>query len=557
MKFQELDIDDKIINNLKKIGFEAPTQIQELVISTANKNQNILGCAQTGTGKTAAFGVSIINKILKNKKNNAKSSLTTLILVPTRELSVQVNENIKLFSSNLPITSLAIYGGMRNRESHFSIFKRGLDIIVATPGRLLDYIKSGKLSLSQVDTVVLDEADLMVDMGFIDDVKEILKRTKEEKQVMLFSATMPKAIMNLVEDFMGKFELIQTESFAKPLQNIEHLAYFYTSSKPVELLQQMLKEEKIYSAIVFVKTKRDADNVENLLSKMKLKIDSLHGDKTQASRSRILRSFKEGKIQILVATDVASRGIDIDDISHVFNLNIPEDPEIYTHRVGRTGRASKVGKAISFFSKRDFFLLAKVEKEIKMEIPKKQIQIIEDVIEISDFTLNIHNKSERSSDRRSDRSSYRRDSRSSFSSSSDRSRRPENKSGNFRRERSFNSERNFDSSKNEKPIRSERSSSDSPRRERSFSSERNFDSSKNEKSIRSERSSSDSSRRERSFSSERNFDSSKNEKPIRPERPSGEFKRTRAFSTNADGQFKPSFKEKKSSRPTFRKKNLD
>lgn len=399
MNFNELNIDNSIIKNLDKIGFEKPTQIQELVIDLANQDKNILGCAQTGTGKTAAFGVSLINKILKNKKENQKRKLTSLILVPTRELAIQVNENIKAFSENLGIKSLAIYGGMRNRETHFQIFRKGLDIVVATPGRLLDYLRGREINLSNVETVVIDEADLMVDMGFIDDVREILVKTKEQKQIMLFSATMPKAIMSLVESFMGDFETVKTQSFAKPLENIEHIAYFYGQDKPVDLLKILIKNENIFSAIVFVRTKRDADAIEKILARLKMKTDSLHGDKSQAKRSRIIKDFKNGKIQILIATDVASRGLDVEDISHVFNFNIPEDPEIYTHRVGRTGRAKKEGKAISFFNRKDFYFLSKIEKEIQMEIPKHQIDVKDNEIKLSNFDFDINVQKEKKSRR--------------------------------------------------------------------------------------------------------------------------------------------------------------
>ncbi|MEO2066300.1 MAG: DEAD/DEAH box helicase [Desulfurobacteriaceae bacterium] len=347
-EFSFKQLDEKVQRSLEEMGFEEPTPIQKEAIPVALKGEDIVGQAQTGTGKTAAFGIPIIERISPRERG-----VKAIILTPTRELAIQVAHEISLMGKHKGISAYPIYGGV-SIDRQASILRRGRNqVIVGTPGRVKDLINRGILKLDRVRFAVLDEADQMLDMGFIEDIEEILSKTPKEKQTMLFSATMPYEIRKLIDNYLKPG--YKTVKVGKQLitPKVKQKIYLVRSEDKLKALEKLLKENRDTSTIVFVKTKRDAAEIEKELQKRGINARAIHGDLSQRQRETVMRSFKEGRVKVLVATDVAARGIDIKDVGLVINYELPENPESYVHRIGRTGRAGKEGTAISLVAENE------------------------------------------------------------------------------------------------------------------------------------------------------------------------------------------------------------
>jgi len=351
---------------LSKVGFEEPTPIQVAAIPIIMKGGDVIGQAQTGTGKTAAFGIPIIEALQRGKKTAA------LILEPTRELAVQVAEEISKIGIYKKVQILPVYGG-KSIENQIRAFKRGVDIVVGTPGRILDHINRRTFSMSDLKIVVLDEADEMLDMGFIEDIETILKQTPSERQTLLFSATMPEPILAIAKKYMKKPEKIRVNPGNMVVPKIKQVFYEVRNEDKISALARLLDVEDPALAIVFCHTKRDVDEVSQKLQHMGYNADALHGDYSQVRREEVMGKFRTGQIEILVATDVAARGLDIQNVSHVFNFSIPQNPDNYIHRIGRTGRAGKSGIAITFVTPREYTFLRQIERKAQTVIGKKKL----------------------------------------------------------------------------------------------------------------------------------------------------------------------------------------
>ncbi len=375
-KFKNLGISDIILKALKKKGYEEPTPIQEKIIPLLLKGDvNVIGQAQTGTGKTAAFGIPIIEALVDRSK-----SVQALILAPTRELAIQVSEELNTLKGTRHLHIIPVYGG-QSIEQQFRRLERGVDVVVGTPGRIIDHLNRKTLKLNKITHVVLDEADEMLNMGFIEDVEEILKCTNEEKRMMLFSATMPKPILGIAKKYMGKYELVAVEKIDLTTNLTDQIYFEVSRNDKFEALCRIIDIETEFYGLVFCRTKIDVDDVSTNLLDRGYDADALHGDISQHQREKILRKFKSQKINILVATDVAARGIDIISLTHVINYALPQDPESYVHRIGRTGRAGKEGTAITFVTPSEYKNLLFIKKIAKTNIRKETLPEIEDVIE--------------------------------------------------------------------------------------------------------------------------------------------------------------------------------
>ncbi|MDL2281250.1 DEAD/DEAH box helicase [Selenomonadales bacterium OttesenSCG-928-I06] len=370
--FGNISLSRKTMSAISNMGFEEPSPIQIKTIPLALEGKDVLGQAQTGTGKTAAFGIPIMEKITEQK------IIQALILTPTRELAIQVSEELSKIGKFKRIKTVPIYGG-QSIDRQIRALKSGVQIVVATPGRLIDHINRRTIKLNQVKILVLDEADEMLDMGFIDDIESIINCVPEDRQTMLFSATMPYEITNLANKYMKNKVIvtISREQLTVPL--IEQI-YFETREK-LEGLCRVLDTETSDRIIIFCRTKRGVDELVTSLSARGYLADSLHGDLSQLQRDRVMKKFREGKLDILIATDVAARGLDIDQVTHVINYDIPQDPESYVHRIGRTGRAGKKGLAITFVDPREFRQLKQIERQIKAKILRKNLPSSSDLWE--------------------------------------------------------------------------------------------------------------------------------------------------------------------------------
>lgn len=369
MTFKELDLLPEIQSAIDLLGYERPTPIQEQAIPFALKGQDVLGCAQTGTGKTAAFSIPILQLIQqKGIETKGKRPIQSLILTPTRELAAQIGESIKDYGKHLPIRYSVIFGGV-GQGPQVDKLKRGVDILVATPGRLLDLMDQGYVDLSMINFFVLDEADRMLDMGFIHDIKRILPKLPRKKQTLFFSATMPKAIAELAKSILVNPRYIQVDPVSSTADTIQQKVYHVLKTEKKNLIKHIIQEGNMDMVLVFTRTKRGADRLAKILDKAKIPSAAIHGDKSQGARERALSEFKEGKKQVLVATDIAARGIDIDSLAYVINYDIPNESETYVHRIGRTGRAGASGMSISLvdIDERDY--LKDIEKLIGKKVP--------------------------------------------------------------------------------------------------------------------------------------------------------------------------------------------
>lgn len=369
MLFENFNIAAPILKALQEEGYANPTPIQEEAIPHIIKGKDLLGCAQTGTGKTAAFAVPVLQNIY-NDKNLEKGprTISALILAPTRELAIQIGENFTAYSKHSNINNTVIFGGVA-QTSQVRALKRGVDVLVATPGRLLDLINQKFIDLSHVKYFVLDEADRMLDMGMINDVKKIISKLPKSRQNMLFSATMPKEVTSLVNSILKSPVKVEVTPVSSTVDTITQGLYFVGKKQKKNLLISLLKDKSITSILVFSRTKRGANMIANDLVKVGIEAQAIHGNKSQNARQLALNNFKEGKTRVLVATDIAARGIDVDELSHVINFDLPEVPETYVHRIGRTGRAGQSGVAISFCDEEEVDYLKGIEKLIGKEIP--------------------------------------------------------------------------------------------------------------------------------------------------------------------------------------------
>lgn len=369
MKFKQLGIEPNILKALKEEGYTDPTDIQFQAIPTILTGQDLLGCAQTGTGKTAAFAVPTLQLLGKEKQNEPKKIIRALIITPTRELALQIHESFCTYGKYTKLNSCVIFGGVSQRPQEVQL-KRGVDILVATPGRLNDLMQQRLIDISKVEIFILDEADRMLDMGFLNDVKKIITKLPEKRQTLLFSATMPKDIAKMADSILVNPAKIAVTPVSSTVDTIEQRLYYVDKGNKINLLIDILADKKIKGALVFTKTKHRADNVVKQLAKLKINAQAIHGNKSQGARQLALSNFKAGKLKVLVATDIAARGIDIDDLSHVINFELPDVPETYVHRIGRTGRAGQNGIAISFCDFDEKSQLADIVKLIGKNIPE-------------------------------------------------------------------------------------------------------------------------------------------------------------------------------------------
>ncbi len=375
-KFRELGLSDQMIEALRKKGFEEPTPIQALTIPFLLKGtKDVVGQAQTGTGKTGAFGIPLIENIIPDA-----GYVQAIIMAPTRELAVQVTEEINSLSADHKIRVVAIYGG-QPIDRQIDRLKRGVDIVVGTPGRIMDHLDRKTLNLSKVQYVVLDEADEMLNMGFVEDIETILKSTPKEKRMLLFSATMPDNIMRLAKTYMREFEVVTAKRDAITQNNIQQIYFEVAQADKFEALYRIVDVEEHFYGVVFCRTKLDADEIASKLVNRGCRAEALHGDVSQGQRERILKKFKDKKITILVATDVAARGIDIDNLTHVINYSLPQDPESYVHRIGRTGRAGKTGTAITLITPSEYRKLVSIQRMANAKIEKQTIPDVQAVID--------------------------------------------------------------------------------------------------------------------------------------------------------------------------------
>ena len=366
MTFQTLGLCAPILTALEEHGYERPSPIQEKAIPPALAGRDVLGCAQTGTGKTCAFAAPILQRLSASRVQG--HPLRALILTPTRELAIQIEESFLAYGKHLPLRCAVIFGGV-GQNPQVEALGRGVDILVATPGRLMDLYQQGFVKLDQLEIFVLDEADRMLDMGFIHDVKKILKWLPRKKQTMLFSATMPPEIAELVNSLLHDPVRVAVDPVSSPVEAIQQSVYFVDKNNKTKLLSHLIRELDVKNALVFTRTKHGANKVAGDLAKAGITAAAIHGNKSQTARQQALADFKAGKMQCLVATDIAARGLDIEELSHVFNYNLPEVPETYVHRIGRTGRAGREGVAVAFCDFGEKPLLRDIEKLMGRTVP--------------------------------------------------------------------------------------------------------------------------------------------------------------------------------------------
>ncbi|MDT7827321.1 DEAD/DEAH box helicase [Pricia sp. S334] len=370
MTFKELGLAEPILKAVEKEGYTHPTPIQEKAIPILLRGKDLLGVAQTGTGKTAAFGIPILN-YLHNSQNgqSGKRRIKALVVTPTRELAIQIGESFTAYGRYTNLKTTVIFGGVK-QGSQTRALDRGVDILVATPGRLLDLMGQGYISFRDLEFAVLDEADQMLDMGFIHDIKKIIAKLPPKRQSLFFSATMPKSIVDLSRKILGDFERVTIKPEQPTAEKVDQGVYFVSKINKVKLLKHIVTERPEASVLVFSRTKHGANKIVKKLAQGDIRSAAIHGNKSQAARQKALGAFKEGKLRILIATDIAARGIDVEALDLVINYDLPNVPETYVHRIGRTGRADASGMALSFCDKEERPYLKDIEKLIKQEVPR-------------------------------------------------------------------------------------------------------------------------------------------------------------------------------------------
>jgi ATP-dependent RNA helicase RhlE len=368
MTFEDLNLLKNIHQALIEEGYETPTPIQQQAIPIILEGTDLVGCAQTGTGKTAAFAIPILNSLHRIVGSAKKVKyIRTLVVTPTRELALQIGASFDTYGKYTNIRQLTIFGGV-SQVAQTDQLRKGVDILIATPGRLLDLHKQGFINLDHLHTLVLDEADQMLDMGFINDVKKIIKLTPANRQTLLFSATMPIAIRELADTFLTSPKYVSVTPVSSTAEKVKQQVYFVDKGDKRKLLYHLIRNENLSNVLVFTRTKHGADNVVKALKKNGVNAEAIHGDKSQNARVRVLEGFKNKEVSALVATDIAARGIDIESLPYVINFDLPNIPETYVHRIGRTGRAGNEGLAISFCAKDEQPYLKDIEKLIRMKI---------------------------------------------------------------------------------------------------------------------------------------------------------------------------------------------
>ena len=372
MQFESLNIIDPILKSLKEEGYSIPTPIQAQAIPVILQGGDLIGCAQTGTGKTAAFAIPVLQKLFNKSNTSHHRNIRSLILTPTRELAVQIEDSFKAYGRHTGLKCTSVFGGV-NQFQQVRSLKSGIDILVATPGRLLDLMNQGFISLKHIEIFILDEADRMLDMGFIHDIRRIVETLPHVRQSLFFSATMPREIVALAGSIVHNPARIDITPSATTVESVEQFVYFTDKKDKNALLVDLLSDDKIETALVFTRTKFGADKVVNVLRKRNILAESIHSNKSQTHRQKALNNFKAGRTRVLVATDIAARGIDVDDLGHVINYEIPNISETYVHRIGRTGRAGAGGTAISFCDRDEKAFLRDIEKLIT-----KKIQVVTD-----------------------------------------------------------------------------------------------------------------------------------------------------------------------------------
>jgi ATP-dependent RNA helicase RhlE len=367
--FKDLNLIEPILRSLETEGYTTPTPIQEKAIPIALSGKDLLGAAQTGTGKTAAFAIPILQQLHKAKQVGKQyKSIKALILTPTRELAIQIDDSIAAYGRHLEIKHLVIYGGVA-QTAQITTLRNGIDILVATPGRLLDFMEQGFINLAFVKIFVLDEADRMLDMGFIYDVKAIVAKLPEHRQTLFFSATMPNEIAKLADSILQEPVRVEVTPVSSTAKTIVQSMYFVEKVDKTNLLVHLLSDKTIERVLVFTRTKHGAEKVVNELKYAGIQAEAIHGNKSQNARQKALANFKSGETPVLVATDIAARGIDVENLMHVINYGLPSEPETYIHRIGRTGRAGSNGIALSFCDREEMGLLRDIQKLLGKTVP--------------------------------------------------------------------------------------------------------------------------------------------------------------------------------------------
>lgn len=368
MTFEQLELIEPIQKALTKEGYTIPTPIQAEAIPYVLDGYDLLGCAQTGTGKTAAFSIPIIQNLYNERQHGKVRGIKALILTPTRELAIQIGESFTAYGKYTGVRHTVIFGGV-GQKLQTDALERGVDVLIATPGRLLDLINQGFINLKYLDYFVLDEADRMLDMGFIHDIKRILPLLPKKRQSLFFSATMPPEIERLAGTILHEPQKVEVTPASSTVDKIDQSVYFVEKAEKVSLLTHLLKDSSLESVLVFTRTKHGADKVARVLAKANIGAEAIHGNKSQTARQRALTNFKDHTTRVLIATDIAARGIDVDHLSHVINYELPNVPETYVHRIGRTGRAGRSGVAYSFCDAEEVPYLKDIQKLIGKQIP--------------------------------------------------------------------------------------------------------------------------------------------------------------------------------------------
>ncbi|MCC7201954.1 MAG: DEAD/DEAH box helicase [Nitrospirae bacterium] len=363
MSFEKMGLSPEILKALKSKNYVDPTPIQSKAIPVIMQGKDLIGCAQTGTGKTAGFTLPVLNRLQKGKS----PSLRALVLVPTRELAMQVHDSVKTYGSNLRLRTALVYGGVGIYPQKEAL-RRGVDILIATPGRLMDHMRQRTVSFKNLEVLVIDEADRMLDMGFIADIRTIIKSIPQQRQTLLFSATMPAEIQRLANEILKQPEVVEVARQGTPASGVRQVVYPVDVTRKSDLLVHLIEKEQMSRVLVFTRTKNRAEKLATHLNRKGSMAEAIHGDKSQRERTQALQAFKNGDVQVLVATNVAARGLDVKEISHVVNYEMPDAPEDYVHRIGRTARAEKTGDAISLVSSCERESLRNIEKYIGTKI---------------------------------------------------------------------------------------------------------------------------------------------------------------------------------------------
>jgi len=385
MPFTSLGLGPNLAKAVREAGYTEPTPVQSKAIPLVLAGHDVIGIAQTGTGKTAAFVLPILHRLSTHGSQMGRKGMRALIVAPTRELVLQIEENVRNYGRHARLRSATVYGGV-GENPQINALRSGVEIIIATPGRLLDLMRRGFVNFSQIEVVVLDEAERMLDMGFLPDMRQIMRALPRQRQTLLFSATLSKEIEGVTAEFLTSPHLVQIGRRSNPAETVAQFVYEVPKSRKVSLLLHLLRDRALDSVLVFSRTKHGADKIARRLAQGGVPTATLHSNRSQSQRLRALREFKSGAVRVLVATDIAARGIDVEGISHVVNFDFPPQPEDYVHRIGRTGRAHAVGDAISFVTPEDYGALRALEKFIARGIPRKKLDDFDYAEEKATFT---------------------------------------------------------------------------------------------------------------------------------------------------------------------------